>query len=160
MYWLTSSDIHYSSTKLCNLITTFLSKLPKNVFSRPSATAITHNALLSAASSVVNYDHNMIYFNNKIQGSSCSMHCLLAKSVSRVSSVSEFQFVLVAKNNHVLCSAVRLTWCVKYMEHITPALRSLHWLPLRFGVNFKILTLVYTRSPLPQRTHLINHPRR
>jgi len=32
---------------------------------------------------------------------------------------------------------------VRRCEHITPALRQLHWLPVRRRVDFKISTLVY-----------------
>jgi len=32
---------------------------------------------------------------------------------------------------------------VRHCEHITPALRQLHWLPVRRRVDFNISTLVY-----------------
>ena len=32
---------------------------------------------------------------------------------------------------------------VKKWEHITPALRSLHWLPVEYRVKFKVLLLTY-----------------
>ena len=35
-----------------------------------------------------------------------------------------------------------LTHCNKY-DHITPVLIDLHWLPVRFRIQFKILLLVY-----------------
>ena len=35
-----------------------------------------------------------------------------------------------------------ITRTPKY-EHITPALKSLHWLPVKYRVQFKILMLVY-----------------
>ncbi len=40
-------------------------------------------------------------------------------------------------------AAARLLSGVKKREHITPILRSLHWLPVCFRVDFKILLLVY-----------------
>ena len=40
-------------------------------------------------------------------------------------------------------AAARLICRVKKKDHITPALMSLHWLPVRLRPNFKILTLVY-----------------
>ena len=40
-------------------------------------------------------------------------------------------------------AAVRLLTCTKKREHITPVLASLHWLPVRFRVDFKILLLVF-----------------
>jgi len=40
-------------------------------------------------------------------------------------------------------AAVRLLKGICKHEHITPILASLHWLPVRFMVDFKILLLVY-----------------
>ncbi len=40
-------------------------------------------------------------------------------------------------------AAARLLSGVKKREHITPILRSLHWLPVCFRVDLKILLLVY-----------------
>ena len=33
-------------------------------------------------------------------------------------------------------------------EHITPVLKSLHWLPVRFRINFKVLLLVFRLNGL------------
>ena len=35
-----------------------------------------------------------------------------------------------------------LTSCKKY-DHITPVLRKLHWLPVKYRINFKILLLTF-----------------
>ncbi len=40
-------------------------------------------------------------------------------------------------------AVARLLCGVKKREHITPILRSLHWLPVCFRVDFKIVLLVY-----------------
>ncbi|KAI2647433.1 DNA mismatch repair protein MSH3 [Labeo rohita] len=40
-------------------------------------------------------------------------------------------------------AAARLLAGVHKRDHITPVLRSLHWLPVRYRVNFKILLIVY-----------------
>ncbi len=34
-------------------------------------------------------------------------------------------------------------WIYSKSEHITPVLRSLHWLPVTFRIDFKVLLLVY-----------------
>ena len=39
-------------------------------------------------------------------------------------------------------SACLITW-VKSSEHITPALISLHWLPVKYRIEYKILLLTY-----------------
>lgn len=40
-------------------------------------------------------------------------------------------------------AAARLLTRVKKHQHITPVLASLHWLPVRFRIKFKILLLTY-----------------
>lgn len=40
-------------------------------------------------------------------------------------------------------SAARLLTCTKKHAHITPVLASLHWLPIRFRIDFKILLIVF-----------------
>jgi len=45
------------------------------------------------------------------------------------------QYVQIATKQY-LCG-------VKNREHITHILRSLHWLPVRFRVEFKVILLVY-----------------
>ena len=40
-------------------------------------------------------------------------------------------------------AAARLLTCTKKQKHITPVLASLHWLPVRFRIDFKILLLVF-----------------
>ena len=40
-------------------------------------------------------------------------------------------------------SAARLITGTTNREHITPVLRSLHWLPVRFRVDYKLMVMVY-----------------
>ncbi|XP_062391362.1 uncharacterized protein LOC134079180 [Sardina pilchardus] len=40
-------------------------------------------------------------------------------------------------------SAARLLTCTKKREHITPVLASLHWLPIRYRIDFKLLLTVF-----------------
>ena len=57
-------------------------------------------------------------------------------------------------------SAARLLTCSKKRDHITPVLASLHWLPIRHRIDFKLLLIVvwplltcltsYTTSPPPE----------
>ena len=42
-----------------------------------------------------------------------------------------------------LNSAACLTLGIKKFEHITPALRKLHWLPIEQSIKFKILCLAF-----------------
>jgi len=40
-------------------------------------------------------------------------------------------------------AAAGLLTATKKREHITPVLASLHWLPVRFTIDFKILMFVF-----------------
>ena len=40
-------------------------------------------------------------------------------------------------------SATHLTLGIKKFDHITPALRKLHWLPVEQHIKFKILCLTF-----------------
>ena len=40
-------------------------------------------------------------------------------------------------------AAARVLTRTRGREHITPVLKSLHWLPVRFRINFKVLLLVF-----------------
>ncbi len=40
-------------------------------------------------------------------------------------------------------AAARILTRTRKSEHITPVLRSLHWLPVTFRVDFKVLLLIY-----------------
>jgi len=50
---------------------------------------------------------------------------------------------LISRLQSVQNAATRLITGVRRCDHITPALRQLHWLPVRRRVDFKISTLVY-----------------
>ena len=49
----------------------------------------------------------------------------------------------ISKLQRVQNTAARLVNRVKKNDNITPVLRQLHWLPVRFRIDFKILGLVY-----------------
>ncbi len=40
-------------------------------------------------------------------------------------------------------AAARILTRTRKSEHITPVLRSLHWLPVTFRIDFKVLLLIY-----------------
>ena len=58
-------------------------------------------------------------------------------------------------------AAARLLTGTKKRDHITPVLASLHWLPVRFRINFKMLLFVYKalNGLAPAYiTNLLKHP--
>ena len=50
---------------------------------------------------------------------------------------------LLRKLQVVQNAAARLLSGVKKYQHISPTLAALHWLPIRFRIDFKLLTLTY-----------------
>ena len=49
----------------------------------------------------------------------------------------------IAKLQRVQNAAARLLMSSKKYDHITPILINLHWLPVRYRINFKILLLAF-----------------
>ena len=54
-------------------------------------------------------------------------------------------------------SAARLILGLSKFEQITPALQQLHWLPIRYRIQFKIMTIVYkaVHTTAPQNIYVI-----
>ena len=50
---------------------------------------------------------------------------------------------LIAKMQRLQNSAARIVSRTRKYEHITPVLIKLHWLPIKFRIQFKVLLLVY-----------------
>ena len=50
---------------------------------------------------------------------------------------------LIAKLQRLQNSAARIVTRTRKYEHITPVLIKLHWLPIKFRIQFKVLLLVY-----------------
>ena len=53
------------------------------------------------------------------------------------------QHDLIAKLQRLQNSAARIVSRTGKYEHITPVLIKLHWLPIKFRIQFKVLLLVY-----------------
>ena len=49
----------------------------------------------------------------------------------------------IKRRQRVLNAAARITCFTRRCSHITPVLMHLHWLPIKFRVEFKIALLVY-----------------
>src|SRR5678816_3771290 len=72
------------------------------------------------------------------------IHCLIPTRLDYCNSVlyglPECTLLPLTKITH---QAARLCLVLSYRDHITPALRSLHWLPVCERVRFKQALLVY-----------------
>ena len=51
--------------------------------------------------------------------------------------------ILVAKLQSILNTAARLVTKTRKYEHITPVMINLHWLPIQYRIQFKLLLLIY-----------------
>ena len=51
--------------------------------------------------------------------------------------------VHIAKLQRIQNSAARLVYYIPRLEHITPVLYRLHWLPVSFRIEYKVLILTY-----------------
>ena len=51
--------------------------------------------------------------------------------------------VLIERLQRIQNCAARLTTRSRKSEHITPVLRELHWLPLKYRLRFKVKTFTY-----------------
>ena len=50
---------------------------------------------------------------------------------------------MINKLQTIQNAAARIVTFTRKTEHITPVLRKLHWLPVQYRINFKVLLLVY-----------------
>ena len=50
---------------------------------------------------------------------------------------------LITKLQSVMNAAARLVTKTRKFDHISPVLKELHWLPVKFRTEFKILLMVY-----------------
>jgi hypothetical protein len=62
----------------------------------------------------------------------------------------------IAKLQRVQNSAARLVAHTKYRDHISPVLRSLHWLPVEKRIDFKMLILTHKALSGNSPVYLIN----
>ena len=55
---------------------------------------------------------------------------------------------LAAKLQSILNTAVKLVTKTRKYEHIRPVMINLHWLPIQYSIQFKLLLLIY-KSQVP-----------
>ena len=77
-----------------------------------------------------------------------STHCLVrATVISRIDYCNSLLFkipaVHIAKLQRIQNSAARLVYYIPRFEHITPVLYRLHWLPVSFRMEYKVLISTY-----------------
>ena len=83
------------------------------------------------SSLVLNFEETILhaFISSRLDYCNSLFTCLNQKSLDRLQSVQN--------------SAARLLTRTKKREHITPVLASLHWLPVLFRIDFKILLITF-----------------
>ena len=75
----------------------------------------------------------------------CSIiHAFVSSQIDYCNSLlSELPSSLIAKLQRLQNAAARVVFDLKRRDHITPVLRQLHWLPIKYRIKFKVLFIVY-----------------
>ena len=91
----------------------------------------------------------------------CSTLSTLVEPVSYLADPDPMTLTIVYRSRG---AAARLLMGTKKLDHITPVLKSIHWLPVEKRINFKVLLLVchalhdqapeYIRDMLQERTNV------
>ncbi len=76
-----------------------------------------------------------LLYQNQIQTSAHPPLCHRWNTTELKKTIRQLQLIQNA--------AARILTRTRKSEHITPVLRSLHWLPVTFRIDFKVLLLVY-----------------
>ena len=72
------------------------------------------------------------------------IHAFVTSQIDYCNSLmSELPATLIKKVQRVQNTAARLVYRLGKYDHITPALITLHWLPVKYRIEFKILLLVF-----------------
>ena len=50
---------------------------------------------------------------------------------------------LLSRLQRVQNAAAKVVFNLGKFDHVTPALRQLHWLPVRYRIDFKVLVIVF-----------------
>jgi len=71
------------------------------------------------------------------------MSHFLPKEATEKADIDCSQPSISLRSQRVQNAAARLLMSCKKYDHITPILINLHWLPVRYRINFKILLLTF-----------------
>ncbi len=110
-----------------------------------SMTAAERN-LGGLSSCVKHYVKNLgVVFNEHLKFDR-QINSVVKSSFFQLRLLSKAKYFLSFKNLEKVIHAFitsKLDYCNSLWDHITPVLQSLHWLPVRYRVDFNILLIVY-----------------
>jgi len=108
-----------------------------------SVSCLSHHMLLSFAGldSITwgSYDHSVGHYQQKLLTQVFISCCLDYCNLLLYRATDKFMWQVQTMQN----AAARLIKGAKHHDHITPVLHQLHWLPVKWRVEFKIASLVY-----------------
>ena len=96
--------------------------------------------MLSVHSLIIKYNADL---TEKCPTDSCSSSIVISRLDYCNSILINLPDTTVHPHSTILHSAARLVKSLKPRDHITPALRQLHWLPSKARISFKICVLVF-----------------
>ena len=99
---------------------------------------------ISAVSRSLNYHlRNIGRIRCYIDKDTCN-HAVRSLVISRIDYCNSLLYGITVKNTQKLQNrAARLVFKVNQMEHTTPLLKELHWLPVNERITYKLLTFAY-----------------
>ena len=101
-----------------------------------------HNKICQAASfHIYNIRRIRKYLNN--DATQTLVHSIVIGRLDCNSLLYKVPAVHMSKLQRIQNSAVRLVCSTPRFNHITPVLFSLHWLPVAYRIEFKILVLTF-----------------
>ena len=72
-----------------------------------------------------------------------AIHALISSRLDYYNALYVVSQASLGRLQLVQNAAARLLTCTNKREHITPVLKSLHWLPVQYRIDFKILMFVF-----------------
>ena len=105
-----------------------------------------HQHITKACKSAYYHLHNIRRIRNYLTDGATKtlIHAFVTSQIDYCNSLMNgLPAHLIKKLQRVQNTAARLVYKLRKYDHISPALRTLHWLPVRYRIQFKVLLTVF-----------------